>query len=96
MELNIQQKHELLIKELRKIFPERPTIKVRKSPVSSNEIHKKFDLDEIHTLAIVCSRFMNLHGASVGDINLYKLFENYFLDPEKRIQINLIIGQHQL
>lgn len=87
-----KNEHELLVQAVKEIL-ERDDIEIQKSLVSASEISNKFDINNINSIAITVSKLMNLHGASVSDINLYSLFKSYFLDDEKRNTINEIIGE---
>lgn len=71
------------------MFPE--FFKSRRGLITSDKLHDKLSVEEVHHLAILSSRIFNMHGASVGDVDLYKLFRSYFLDPEKRRKINEIL-----
>lgn len=87
MDLSLQEQHEATIAELKKIYP-KSNFKVRKNQISSFDLHKKITWAETHSLAILCSRILNMSGASVGDINFYKLLSTYILNEEKRAEIN--------
>ena len=89
MELNISETHKLIVDNLNKVYG--PKHFKKRKLISSTTLHEDVSWEEIHRLAIVCSRILNMHGASVGEINLYKLFDAYFLDPEKRREINAVL-----
>jgi hypothetical protein len=89
MALPIGDQHRALVESINKVYPN--FFEKKRGLVASNELHKKIDLSEVHNLAIICSRVLNMHGASVGDVNLYKLLESYILDENKRRAINEII-----
>ena len=88
-----QDKHEQLI-DLMNSFGEYKDgslkHKKRSKYLKSKDLNK-LDINEINQGAIVLVHYFHLCGGSVGTIDMYKLLQTYFLDLEKREQINKII-----
>jgi len=81
--------HRKLVDEINKLYPN--YFKKRKGHVHSHEVHTEISFTDVNHLAALSSRIFNMSGASIGNIDLYELFQAYFLDEEKRKKINEII-----
>lgn len=88
---SIGEQHRALVKAINELYPN--YFEVRKGVIYSEEVNEKLTLNDTVNLAKITSRIFNMTGASVPNINLYKLFESYFLDLDKREQINEIINK---
>lgn len=88
-DLTPTEQHKKIVSEINKIYPNYFT--KRTKHINSDEVHKKITYSDTCNLAALTSRIFNMHGASVGNIDLYQLFQAYFLDEEKRKEINKII-----
>lgn len=84
--MDIQTKHELLIKFLQQ-FEEFRGIKSKSETIQSQNL-KQSDTD---SGAILLCAFFNLTGGSIGEFNLYELLEAYITVPERRNEVNLVI-----
>lgn len=69
-----------------------PFFKYHKNPISGYKT-ENFESHEIQRAAVLLVDIFNLTGGSVGGFNLYNLLTTYFLDEQKRIEINKIIGE---
>ncbi len=62
-----------------------------KNLIHSNELHL-IDQKEIHSAAKKMVESLNLAAGSTGDFDIYKVVETYFIDLEKRAEINQLLG----
>lgn len=90
-------RHKDLIKLLAKFEMYRkedgsPFFKYRRNRVSGYK-PENFEPHEIQRAAVLLVDIFHLTGGSVGGFNLYNLLTAYFLDEQKRIEINKIIGE---
>lgn len=85
--------HRILVDLINNLFPD--YFARRNGFVLSTEIHDQVTSNETRHLAIICSRLLNMQGASVGEINLYELFDSYLLDKDKRALINEVLKLQQ-
>lgn len=92
--MEIQETHEKLIEFINKLYLENWELPIKKKIISVKSIENEFSIDDVHHVAIIVSRILNIEGGSIGNINFYKLLESYLLDEEKQKEINKIIGNY--
>jgi len=91
-----QKRHNALI-DLLKQFSQyqdsnkKTVLKKRSKEIGSKDL-VKLDCNEINNSVVVLTDFLNLSGGSIGDIDLYRLLQSYFLDLEKRKLFNEIVN----
>lgn len=83
------EQHRMIVEAINKLYPD--YFSKRKGLVHSDAVENEITWTDVNRLAVFTSRIFNLTGGSVGNIDLYKLFQSYFLDNEKREQINEIL-----
>lgn len=92
----MQARHEALIDSMNqfKQFQDaqgNPILKKRDNYLGSKDLHK-LTVSEINHGAVILSDFFNMCGGSIGEVDLYKLLQAYFLDPVKQKEFNRILG----
>lgn len=68
-----------------------PFFKIKKEPISGYKT-ENFTSEEIARAGALLVDVFNLTGGSVGGFDLYSLLRAYFLDEQKRRDINKILG----
>lgn len=81
--------HRALVGEINEMYPN--YFPKQHGLVYSNEVEEKISWKDARHLAILTYRLYNFQGATMGEINLYELFDAYFRDAEKRRLINDVI-----
>ena len=61
-----------------------------KEQIGSRDV-EKMDVNDINLGVVALTDFYNLSGGSIGTLDLYQLLQKYFLDKEKRKEINEIV-----
>jgi len=89
--LSIGEQHRFLVDKINELYPN--YFEIKNGLTYSNETVKKVSSRDTHNLAILCSRILNLPGASTANIDLYNLFDQYFRNEEKRNEINRILAK---
>ena len=89
-----QIRHEKLIDFLNQ-FPQyqnegKSGCKKLKEQIGSRDL-ENMDVNDINLGVIALTDFYNLSGGSIGTIDLYQLLQKYFLDKDKRKEINEIV-----
>jgi len=91
-----QARHEALIDAMNKFLQFQdaqgnPILEKRDFQIGSEYL---FDLSvsDINHGVVILTDFFNMPGGSIGGVDLYKLLQAYFLDADKRKEINRIIG----
>jgi hypothetical protein len=59
--------------------------------VAIKDLPNSAKLKDVNDAAIMVGKMLRLHGASVGDFDLYRLLQAYVYDEQKRRKINLVI-----
>lgn len=88
---SMQNRHENLVKLINSYdsYAENP-VKIIKKVRSTSDCEKFLTVNEINTGVVFFTDLLNLPAGSSGSVDLYKLLQNYLLDPEIRDQINSI------
>ena len=66
-------------------------LKAHKKLRDRGVLEKTLDYAEVYYMTPVICEVFGIMNGSAGDINLYRLFESYLLDKDKRDQINRIL-----
>ncbi len=59
--------------------------------IHSNELHL-IDKNEIHNATKKMVESLNLAAGSTGGFDIYRVVETYFIDLDKRREINSLVG----
>jgi len=89
-----QIRHEKLIDFLNQFtqyqYEGKPRCKKLEKQIGSRDL-ENMDTNDINLGVVALTDFYNLSGGSIGTIDLYQLLAKYFLDKEKRKEINEIV-----
>ena|SRR5665647_832904 len=92
----LQARHEALIDTMNKFLQfqdtqGKPLLQKRDHQIGSGEL-SELSISEINHGAVILTDFFNMTGGSIGEVDLYKLLQAYFLDSVKRKEFNRILG----